>query len=300
MRPIHLLRPALALWLALPGPAATLVLKRKFVEEYKNRATIEVSFTIEHAKKSVNTIGKGGEDGDLHVAGRAPKVGLPMVAEVVNAKGQQSALGVIRKAEGTEQPIPLAGVWRIWFEHPGKQDHIQGQPVPAAHNTNPDHVFEIHPITRVGDVSAAGSFVPITGYKAYGVDDAFARYEELKATIRATKTAVTIDAKMAGYNYAEFGIEISGAPKKFDDCTMALATVLDNSGDPAFAALRRMVFLKGMAKESLIKKGAQLRVLGIPRVNLERLAFLIADKEGQTLADVPLPYEMIIVGIVSP
>src|SRR5437016_3412017 len=66
------------------GHAATIVLKRAWVEKFKNRATIEdVSFKIDHAHPRPNP---GSADGDMHVAGRADKeIGLPMVAEVMNA-----------------------------------------------------------------------------------------------------------------------------------------------------------------------------------------------------------------------
>src|SRR5260370_19532310 len=66
------------------GQAATIVLKRAWVEKFKNRATIEgVTFVIDHAYPRPNL---GAADGDMHVAGRADKeVGLPMVAEVMNA-----------------------------------------------------------------------------------------------------------------------------------------------------------------------------------------------------------------------
>ena len=44
-----------------------------------------------------------------------------------------------------------------------------------------------------------------------------------------------------------------------------------------------------------LKKGDRLHVLGIPRVNLERIAYL-ASQNGQNPVTTKLPYEMIIVG----
>ena len=58
--------------------AATLVLKRSWIEKFKDRATIEANFTVDHAHAKPNAPAK---DGDIHVAGRAPKeIGLPMAA----------------------------------------------------------------------------------------------------------------------------------------------------------------------------------------------------------------------------
>jgi hypothetical protein len=294
---------SIAALLATPAGGARLVLKRKFAEVHKNRLTLEAQFIVDHAKKTVNSISSGGKDGDLHVAGRAQKaVGLPMVAEVVNAKDQKTAIARIREAEASGQAVRMSGAWRIWFEHPGKKEHVQGKVVAKATDTNPDHVFELHPIVSVGDVSLLGSFKMVPGYQAYGVGSSFPAYEKLKATVRATKTAITIDSTNAGYNYSEFNAEISGQPRTFDDCVIAVATILDDEMDVAkeVSGLRRLVFLKGMAGIGQVKKGAQIRVLGIPRVNLERLLDLVEGQEGKTITSAKLHYEFIVVGIRTP
>jgi hypothetical protein len=294
---------AVAALLAPSADAARLVLKRKFVEVHKNRATLDAQFIVDHAKKTVNPISSGGKDGDLHIAGRAQKeVGLPMVAEIVNAKEQQAAIAKVREAEDSGKPVRMSGVWRIWFEHPGKVEHIQGNPVAKPANTNPDHVFELHPVSGVGGVSLISSFKWIPGYKAYTADRSFPEYEKLTATVRATKTSITIDSRNAGYNYSEFNALISGQPKTFDDCVIANATILDENdpeNKPA-SGLRRLVFLKGMAGLDQVKKGAEVRILGIPRLNLERLLDMIQGQEGKTLTNVKLHYEFIVVGIAKP
>ena len=143
----------------LPGWAdpAKLVLKNAFIEKYKNRVTIEVDFLVDHAHKKPNKIDRDGDDGDLHFSGRAAAVGLPMVAEIVNAArpSQQAAVGIVRQREKqvNKQPMRLVGVWRLWFEHPpkGQGQQVQGQLIPVPKNTNPDHVFQIHPVTQVAD-----------------------------------------------------------------------------------------------------------------------------------------------------
>src|SRR5512135_1955186 len=72
----------LALFLAVLPFAfgGSVVLKKAWVKQYKDRATIDAKFTVDHAHKKPNA---AKNDGDMHVAGRAPtEVGLPMVAEV--------------------------------------------------------------------------------------------------------------------------------------------------------------------------------------------------------------------------
>lgn len=274
--------------------AAQLVLKRAFAVKYKNRLTIQTRFEVSHVKKSVNSIDSGGKDGDIHISGRAKtRIGLPLVVEIVNARGQKPAITVLRDTEASGGEISITGAWRIWFEHPGSEPHIQGDPVDPPTDTNPDHVFEIHPISAVGTQSIADSYKLIPGYTAYPASTSFPRYEGMKATIRPTATSITIDAKMIGYNYTEFLAEIPGTPKAFEDCVIALASLADD--EVHITGLRRLVFLKDMAGIENVKKGAVLRVLAIPRLNLERLLDIAANHEGETL-EIKLPYEFIVVG----
>jgi len=163
---------ALLLVMQLPGEAATLRvvrLRNAFIEAVKNRATItNLSFTFDHVKTSINSIASGGDDGDLHMAGRpGPFVGLPMVAEVVNARLERDDVVKRAKELGTSQTAKISGFWRLWFEHPPSTVLVQGGTVPKPTTTNPDHIFEIHPITEVDGHEADESFVPIEGYSAY-------------------------------------------------------------------------------------------------------------------------------------
>ncbi len=297
------LRLFVALLLALlpsTSEAGTVVLKKAFVQQYKNRATIDIHFTVDHAHKQPNGISNDGQDGDLHSAGRAPiEVGLPMVAEVMNAAMQTLAVNFIHQKEGTNQPVPLSGVWRLWFEHPSATQQIQGDPVPVPGNTNPDHVFEIHPLTQIQTNSVVKSFVPIPNFQAYDASTAFGAYEKLKVTLQASQSAIQINATKTGYNYAEFVLEVQGAVQQTQDAIFVLAIVLDTEGNTVVSQLRRMVFVKGTdpaVHAQGLKTGDRLHVLGIPRINLERISFLTA-QVGQTQITTSLPYEMIIVGV---
>jgi hypothetical protein len=60
-----------------------LELSRSFIEQHKNRLTIDVMYLVDAAHKKPNPPGK---DGDMHVAGRAAEIGLATVAEIQNAK----------------------------------------------------------------------------------------------------------------------------------------------------------------------------------------------------------------------
>jgi hypothetical protein len=298
---------AVCVGVLLAAPSAsgqsTLVLKNGFIEKYKNRATIDISYAIDHAHKKPNPVGQGADDGDLHFAGRSDDIGLPMVAEIINAAlpPQKPAVDAVHLNEGKNTKVPLTGVWRIWFEHPpaGHGTQVQGEPVPVPGNTNPDHVFEFHPLAQVATNSVLQSFIPVPKYQAYDPATAFGAYESLTATVQANSTATQIQSKKAGYNYVEFFIELQGAPLKVDDGYLVLATVEDKEGNPAVNESHRMVFTDGTAPAGAVKdlkKGDKLHVLGIPRVNLERISFAMQSSGGASVT-IPLPYEMIIVGV---
>jgi hypothetical protein len=60
-----------------------LTLKNSFIKDFSNRATIKATFTVDKAHPRPNTPKK---DADLHIAGRAPEIGLATVAEIMNAR----------------------------------------------------------------------------------------------------------------------------------------------------------------------------------------------------------------------
>ncbi len=293
-------------WLLLALPLAaqnnTVVLKRAFVEQYKDRATIDVSFFVDHAHKTPNP---PANDGDMHLAGRAQKeVGLPMVAEVMGAAqpGEAAAVKEIHAVEGNNSQIPITGAWRFWFEHPAQQQ-IQFADVPVPGNTNPDHSFEIHPITKFDKNDVTGSFQPVAGFQPYDADTAFGGYEKLKVTISATDSAVSISASKAAYNYAEFVMTLVGSPKQLADGGYAVLANVNGKADESIAINIRMIFVPGTPPlQQLVSQklgdGATMHVIGVPRINLNAISAFVTASGGQTLTR-KLPYEMIIVAVVK-
>jgi len=304
MSRLRKLSPAALLLLALPLLAQnnTVVLKRAWVDHYKDRATIDAGFFVDHAHKRPN---QPAADGDMHVAGRAPReVGLPMVAEVMNAAqpGQAAAVAEIHALEGKNQQAPVSGAWRFWFEHPAKRQ-VQFDDVPVAKNTNPDHSFEIHPISKFDRNGISGSFQPIPGFQPYDADKAFGLYEKLKVTVSANSSAISISAAKAMYNYAKFEITLLGSPKKLDDGGYAVLANVNGAADEAIASKVRMIFVPGTPplQQLLTKKmgdGDTMRVIGIPRINLNAIETFATASGGKSLTR-KLPYEMIIAAVAK-
>ena len=181
----------------------SLTLSKTFIEKVKNAAVIETSFSVDHTLKKPHKIDSGGNDGDIHAAGRDTAIQLPLVVEITNAgmDSQEAANDAMKAAVG-DAKIPLAGIWRLWFEHAGKKPQIQGAKVPKSAGTNPDHVFELHPLNEVNGNDCTRSFQPIPGYEAYDAERAFAEKEKLRAPF---VTGARLDRiKKAGINHRSF------------------------------------------------------------------------------------------------
>lgn len=283
--------------------AQTLVMQRSFIEKYKNRATIEGKFIVDHAHVRPNAPAK---DGDLHASGRSDEVGLPMVSEVMNAAedSQASVVDAIHANEGKDTPTDISGAWRIWFEHPSTEPQIQGLDVPPAANTNPDHCFEIHPITKFAGISILQSLQEIPGYTPKDAESAFGRYEKLSATLEIDDQTVTITSKQVGFNYVQFIAQLSGKPATLDnndagaaDGQVVLANVMDNAGEAILVENVPLIFVAGSPPATELANagdGATLELLALPRLDLNAIsAFVEAGGSGTVTRK--LPYEMIVV-----
>lgn len=275
-----------------------ITLGNSFIEKYKNRATIDSTYTVDKAHKKANPPSK---DGDLHIAGRSPDIGLPTVAEIMNAAYEKDSVDLIHSVEGTGQFIRLSGAWRFWSEHGGGSDQIQGKKLEPFDNSNPDHVFEIHPVTKVGDVSVLDSFRPIEGFTPKDAERAFTRYENVKCQIIPKAKTTTIVTGMVGYNYVEFIMELNDDKQRVvEDGRFVMASVLDSQEDLLVRNLR-MVFVKDTEPEKAarnLKKGDKLHVLGIPRIDLALVAWRAKNaKNRPEVLKWSLPYEIIVVGV---
>jgi len=278
-------------------------LKNSFIEKYKNRATIDINFIVDLAHKQPNKVGRGGQDGDMHITGRSTQVGLPMVAEIVNAKEETAAVGYVHSIEGNGKPTTLGGVWRIWCEHPAKTYQVQGAAVEKPKNTNPDHVFEIHPVTKVGTFDVLGSLKVINGYTAYTAERAVSMFEKKQCQIipNAKKKTTTINTKKVGFNYVRFVMELSEQEQDpVADGRFVTANILDSKGEPIAEDIR-MVFVKGTAAEEKVKtlgEGDTLEVLAIPRINLDEVSNRVKEaKSNPQVLKASLPYEMVVIGV---
>lgn len=283
-----------------------ITLKNTTIDKFRNRATIDLHYRVVHAHAHPNSASK---DGDMHIAGHGDVFVLPAVAEIMNANFEPAAVTRIHEVEGTTTSVRMIGVWRLWCEHGGNSEQVEGAPIPAIVNTNPPHVLEIHPVTDLDGASLLKSLRPVqpTGgvdFVTKDAQDAFQRYENLRSKITPGATTTTITTSMAGYNYVEFRIRLNQDPHEITDPAtgngiFVLAQVESLDGD-LLVHNRRMVFVPGSDPANDVMKmkaGGCMHVLGVPRINLALLWWRV--QHAGTRPDVltwNLPYEMVIVG----
>lgn len=288
----------------------TVSLTRGFVKKNKDRATLSTSFEVDKFHKKPNKIGTGSDDGDVHIAGRDTVVLLPMVAEILNGKLEKDPFNFLLGLSAG-QTVSMEGVWRLWFEHPGSEDQIQGATVAEPDDTNPDHIFEFHPITKFGKFDCRAGFVPVVDgakeFRGHPADKAFASYEARPGTISKTTNGIMITSNKAGFNYVDFEMKLTGKPKEVSDGFIVLANVFmadaSDEEEPLTEQPRRMIFVKGSPPGDTIaklSKGDTLHVLGIPRVNLNEVLAIADGLPGHDeYALGGLPYEIVIVAILE-
>lgn len=296
------------LWVSNVSADLTLTLKNDFIEKYKHRATIETSCFIDEAHDKPNPASK---DGDLHIAVRCEEVNLAAVAEIMNAKETPDAVALANGQEGSLKRLLVSGAWRLWPEHGGSdEEHSQwSPPTKAFESTNPDHLFEIHPVSRFGDHDVRSTFHEINGYTLKDADDAFFHYESKRFVIEPLKKSVRMTFPGVGYNYVGFQIRLVEKPLRQSDGYTAFAEVYNPEGH-LLVRKRRMVFVDGTPPAEAVKdegpgEDSCFDVVGMPRISLALVAWRVAkSKESSSSAansrykDVlrwSLPYEMIIV-----
>lgn len=301
------------------GQDLILELDNEFIHKYANRATISSEFTITGIS-APHAIDSDGKDGEVHIGGWCHEAGLAGVSEIMNVanEGKGPRKEVLQAFNGGQTKLTFTGAWRLWGEHGGATPQLQARgtepslPLPGEFPSNPDHIFEIHPVAtiQIGNnlVDATLAVGDIPGFQAYDAQMAFLQgYETLGCTIIPKGNRTRLLFPPFGFNFTEFIIRLGEDPVALDDGHGVICSVFDTEGELVLRS-RRMVFVKGtLADEHLhgLKKGDRMRVLGIPRISLKLVQWRLdhqndKDDAGQPKWDVSplrwrLPYEMIVV-----
>jgi hypothetical protein len=276
-----------------------ILMKKSFIEKFKDRITIETTFTVDEAMQ--NAVAKV-FDGDFHMAGRAPEIGLPAVAEIANGDDAKNAADLVHSVEGTGKPIKISGVWRIWAEHAGAAKEEQGTPpLKVSKSTNPDHIFEMHPVTRIGNIGTLHTFRPVKGYLPGDAQRTFEIFEKVECKLTVKSKTVAIVTETGLYNDVEFVMELADERQvEGPGGRFVVASARDLKGNLLVKRLR-MVFVKDTAPEKtvkVLKPGDRLHVYGLPRMDFAELSRRVKGSgKDPALLNKLLPYEIIIQGV---
>ncbi len=281
---------------AAPASATiTIQLKNDFIDKYANRATIDANVTIDATAKGPH---QPAADGDMHAAGRSPEIGFATVVEIMNGhdSDQGPAIDMLKGAKG--QNIAFNGYWRLWPEHGGNAAFKQGQPFEPIVNTNPNHVFEIHPLLTVGGIDVRSTLHPIEGYDAKDATRAFQAIDNEQCSIKPSAGGTTtLITGMIGYNYIQFAMRLLEEPstaKTLVDGYYFRADAYTADGSEMLAHNIRMTVAKRTPEAKVIaghKKGDIIVVLGVPRIDLSLVKYRATHPNA---AEWNLPYEIIV------
>jgi hypothetical protein len=274
----------------------TVVLRRDFIDAYKDRATIDACLAIDKVMARPQLPKRGG---DLLLAGRSDSIELTTVAGIVNASGAREAVRTLKEAEG-EPCLEVSGAWRIWCP-PGTQGLFrQGGRLRPARLPRPMHVFEIYPLSHVAEYDLEDGWHATPGYRPMGARRAFNAWQSTPCRIEPNgDQTVTMHTKPAPARPTEFIIEVLPEPRDaMVDGFALLVRVYDLQGKE-LVKKQRVVFVKDTLCEQTartLEPSQRLRVIGVPRVSLKLLDWRIERRDdARDPLNWHLPYEMVVI-----
>ena len=272
-------------------------LDRSFLEDNRYRISLTTDVTVDAAAR----INPKVFDGDLHIAVRSPDVRLRLVAEIMNAKTAPEAVQLARKAEKSRAPLRVTGVLRFWPEHAIGLPHRQGEEVERLTNANPDHVFELHPLLRVGDVDLFSTMQTVSGYRPGHASRTFEAWQTSDLAMRVFSNRVYLTTPAGLWNDVHFQLEITDfAPSVREDGRYLKGRARDLEGGLLVDSIRVVLVRDSPPDRALrdLRAGARVHVWGLPRVSFDGLVRLIGEAGSDTgWRTTKLPYEVLIIGV---
>ena len=243
--------------------------------------------------------GKASADGDAHGVVSNGIIGLPCVAELMNKKDHDAASKAIKTALEKNDSIRLMGAWRMWWEHSGKGDQRQGG-IYNLETANEAHVFELHPLLEIDTHKVYSSFIPKDYHQPA---KAFAAYKKRECTLVEEKEFISITTKMTAYNYVQVAIV---KPKPSDIDTLAdglrIRTAIRDSAGSEISSNETIIVMNGtpaMKRLKKLKKGEAMRAVVMPRLSFEKMWNQLEKAEEGKAVTIPIPYELIVTGVIE-
>lgn len=285
----------------IPAEGSDLRLRKALVTRQSDRALAVTHGLFDHVKDRVNYLE---DDCDLHAPVRVDEIKVAVVGEFMNACSTGVKPAEVKDLT-KDSPAEITGVFRIWFEHPGKKDEIltEEEPLAPYKTSNPAHAVEIHPIVRAAgqDFFAAIGPIEYDGklYKAKGP-------KQLRTLLKRRVTIqefdgedgelyVSIESGCCLPNYFRLDAVLASSPKKTADGYSA--TVDITSGGTPIAQGLRVFSIEGTNANvafKALKKKSKLTFWGITRMDGKKILQAAEDNPGESR---PIPVEFVLLAI---
>lgn len=228
-------------WVSWNAAAAELQLRESLLRQQASRVTAEVRAEVSQLGKQAHPLD---EDCDQHVPLRSEQIKVPLLAEIKNACSRPPGeprnfwAGELARRVG-QQPVATMGIFRVWLEHPPGNGAVQSEAkrVPAYKNSNPDHMVELHPLLKIGDVDFHEHIGRIESedeaFEGYGFEKlrllASRTLEIGRTRINGTQYVRLISPKM-GFNHWTLTATIRSRPELLADGARLRLDVIDETG----------------------------------------------------------------------
>jgi len=287
-------------------------LKKSFIESIKDKITVTLDYNLDAANdRNIDvypdfysprgqSIKQSRNSTVLILAGRNDFIGLPLIAKVFNVKADSKAIDIVSNNKGNI--IRLNGVWRLWCDYLENDNIIQGANNEVIKDYNSKHVFELAPVLRINKENLNGFDEKINAHRLVDAETAIGKYSSAKCRIVINDSIVTLITQGLVYDYADFTMQLNSSPEIKDDGMIIFCDVFGDNDNLLFKNLK-MVFIKNSEPEKTVRKlskGDRLKVLGIPRIDLNEIdsRIKISETDKQVL-DGNLPFEMIILSVLD-
>jgi hypothetical protein len=290
------------IWCFADGPidsadSAQLRIRKELLIQQSDRALITVTGRIE----SVETVPEK-EDCSVQASIRGTEIRVAVVGEWINACSTKLELNEIT-ALSENGPVPIEGVFRIWFERAGGKDDVLSEELERgpSSDSHPKHAIEIDPVVLVGQrqfydtVRAMEWF----DFNVHGTP-ALHRLLKRKVTIDGYESDdgtpyVAIESGGSLPNHFQLKAVLKSKPMKTEDGYSASIDIMDKQKTIA-SGIRIFTIGGTKANDSLksLKRNAEFSFWGITRLDGKKALKALEDDAGY---HIPIPLEFVLLDI---
>ncbi len=299
---------AILLLFSSPLQAAELWLRESLVKERSQEILTSIEAVPVHIGEKAHPIS---QDCDLHVPIRSEDIKVPMLGEIKNAcsmpEGAKSTYWTEELRPLENKAVKAEGVFRVWLEHPPEDEgerQCECDELPEYDSSNPDHMVELHPLTRLDNQSFLDHVKAIkkgaNQYEGSQGKRLASTLERKKITIQKEtedrKAYIVIRGPKTGYNHWTLDTTVKMKPQKVKDGHRFKVDVL--SGSRVVKVNLTAFTIEGTEADnsiSQLKAGDTVTLFGLMRLDLRTILQLAKGTE----TEIKMPYEMAVLSVQS-